>query len=248
MENELKYMNLAVEIARQCRSEEGHISPKVGAVVVKGDEILAKAFRGEMDPGDHAEFTALERKSKFDAFFGSTLYVTLEPCTERNPPKEPCVDRIIARKIRKVVIGMLDPNQNITGKGILSLRRAGIEVELFPSSLMTELEELNRDFIKDQERVKSKESEKRHVVSQNGVSKSIKDDLDSNIEDSIIALCSPYCEISIKEIFSRLGIDVDDNASILKVNAAIGRLKKDKTIINSGSLNTDSIKLKETFK
>jgi hypothetical protein len=68
-------------------------------------------------------------------------------------PKVPCADHIIARKVGRVVIGMLDPDQRITGKGILKLRRAGIAVELFPKALMAELEDLNRDFTRDRERV-----------------------------------------------------------------------------------------------
>jgi pyrimidine deaminase RibD-like protein len=55
-------MERAVTLARQCVSEEGKISPKVGAVVARGALMLGEAFRGELAPGDHAELTLLESK------------------------------------------------------------------------------------------------------------------------------------------------------------------------------------------
>jgi pyrimidine deaminase RibD-like protein len=71
---------------------------------------------------------------------------TREPCTTRNHPKVPCAQRIIDRKVARVVIGMLDPDERICGRGVRRLRKANIEIVMFPSDLMAQVEDRNRDF------------------------------------------------------------------------------------------------------
>jgi len=149
--NEIDHIKLAIQEARRSKVEDDKPHPYVGVVVVRDNEILASAYRGELALGDHAEYTVLEKKLRSDKLAGCTVYTTLEPCTSRNHPKIPCVDRLIQRRVSRVVIGTLDPDQRITGKGVLRLRQASISVDLFPPELMAEVEELNRDFIRDRE-------------------------------------------------------------------------------------------------
>lgn len=141
-----EFMELAMELASKCVSEEGKISPKVGAVVVRDGVILASAYRGELKPGEHAEYTLLERKLNGVDLEGATLYSTLEPCTHRNHPKVSCTDRVIERNLKRVVIGTLDPNQTIRGLGELRLQDAGVEITRFDPDIVVALRELNQEF------------------------------------------------------------------------------------------------------
>jgi pyrimidine deaminase RibD-like protein/NTP pyrophosphatase (non-canonical NTP hydrolase) len=136
----------AIEVSKSSRSEPGKISPMVGVVVVKEGKVLTSAYRGETNAGDHAEYVAIEKTLGNEVLAGSTVYTTLEPCTTRNEPKEPCARRLIDRKVSRVVIGMLDPNPSICGKGVRLLRDHNIETVLFPPDLAAEVEDLNREF------------------------------------------------------------------------------------------------------
>ena len=115
-------MRRALELAQEQRT---HPNPRVGAVVV---DVLGHVV-GEgahVGPGhDHAEVLALSAAG--DAAVGSTLYVTLEPCTHhgRTPP---CVDAVLEADVRRVVVAVADPDSRVTGQGIASLREAGLEV------------------------------------------------------------------------------------------------------------------------
>lgn len=143
---ERRYMELAIERASKAIAEDARPRPKVGVVIVRGTDLLVASFRGEGKAGEHAEYTALEGQLSNVSVIGATVYTTLEPCTTRNHPKIPCAARLVERKVGRVVIGMLDPDPRITGRGVRLLRAANIEVELFPGDLASRVEEMNREF------------------------------------------------------------------------------------------------------
>jgi diaminohydroxyphosphoribosylaminopyrimidine deaminase/5-amino-6-(5-phosphoribosylamino)uracil reductase len=119
-------MSEAVALGEQVRTETSP-NPWVGAVVVpEGDQ---PATEGSTQPpgGPHAEAVALELAGS--SARGATVYVTLEPCSHhgRTPP---CADALIAAGVRRVVVGVLDPDPQVSGRGVERLRAAGIEVEV----------------------------------------------------------------------------------------------------------------------
>jgi pyrimidine deaminase RibD-like protein len=154
-------MRMAVDEARKCLSKAGPTPhPLVGAVAVSDSgELIGSAYRGEpvrhngRVTNDHAEFTLIEKKLKGMSLVGATIYTTLEPCTVRNPPKLPCVKWLVDGKVRRVVIGMWDPNPLIRGLGCRELRRANVVTQMFDHDFMSDLEALNRHFIQHIEAV-----------------------------------------------------------------------------------------------
>ena len=117
-------------------------NPMVGCVVVKDNEIIAEGYH-EYYGGLHAERNALTHTTADCK--GATLYVTLEPCCHHGKTP-PCTDIIIEKGIKKVVVGLLDPNPLVSGKGISILQNAGIEV--VTGVEVDKIKELNKVFLK----------------------------------------------------------------------------------------------------
>jgi diaminohydroxyphosphoribosylaminopyrimidine deaminase/5-amino-6-(5-phosphoribosylamino)uracil reductase len=118
-----QYMRRALELAEKGM---GHTSPNpmVGCVVVKEGRVIAEGYH-ERIGGYHAERNAL--LSCEEDTEGATLYVTLEPCCHHGKTP-PCTDIILEKKIGKVVVGAMDPNPLVAGKGVSILRDHGVEV------------------------------------------------------------------------------------------------------------------------
>ncbi len=123
-----------------------HPNPRVGCVVVAGDEVVGEGFHARAG-APHAEIEALAAAGARAA--GATCYVTLEPCAHhgRTPP---CADALIEARIARVLIAGADPNPAVNGQGIARLRAAGIEVEA--GLLAGPARELNPGFYSRHER------------------------------------------------------------------------------------------------
>ncbi len=140
------------ELMRKCIEEASKYrfevmpNPMVAAIIYdeKNDSEIALGVHKKYGE-HHAERDAILNNQECD-FSDKTLIVNLEPCSHSGKTP-PCADLIIEKGFKKVVIGMLDPNPLVSGKGILKLQNAGIEVII--DVLKQECEELNKVFIKN---------------------------------------------------------------------------------------------------
>ena len=141
MDKHLLYMHRAYELAMKGWGKTLP-NPMVGAVLVKSGKVIAEGWH-PFCGGPHAEAMAIAKagtKAK-----GADLYVTLEPCAHfgRTPP---CTEAIIKAGIKRVFVGVLDPNPRMNGASVQILRKAGIIVEV--GFLHKELMRLNEAFNK----------------------------------------------------------------------------------------------------
>ena len=135
------YMRRALELARKGQGRTSP-NPMVGAVLVKNGRVVGEGYHRKAGL-PHGEIEALRRAGKKAQ--GADLYVNLEPCCHigKTPP---CTEAIIAAGVRKVIVGMRDPNKLVGGKGTRQLRKNGVQV--VTGTLRKECEKLNEVFIK----------------------------------------------------------------------------------------------------
>ena len=140
------FLKRAIDLARKGKYLTKP-NPMVGCVIVKDSEVIAEGYHMKYG-SNHAEINALEDLNKNNniseaEFRQLTLYCTLEPCCHHGKTG-PCTDAIIKSGIKKVVIGIKDPNPKVSGSGIKQLQDNGIEV--LSGFFEEELIELNKHF------------------------------------------------------------------------------------------------------
>ncbi len=139
------FMKKALKLAFRA---EGCTSPNpmVGAVCVLGGRIVGRGYHKKAGAA-HAEIEAFADVAKKGiSLKGATLYVTLEPCCHTEKLTPPCTDAIIASGVSDVVVGAIDPNPRVSGKGVAKLRENGIAVRT--GVLERECTEANESFNK----------------------------------------------------------------------------------------------------
>lgn len=133
----------------EAQKADGLVSPNpaVGAILVKGN-IVVGAGHTQKPGKNHAEVEAISQAG--NKARGATLYVTLEPCCHVRKLTGPCTDAIIKSGIKKVIVAVKDPNPLVNGKGIATLKKAGIVVELLSvkSEIAKRARQINQSFFK----------------------------------------------------------------------------------------------------
>lgn len=122
-ETDRRHMALALDLAERGRGTTSP-NPMVGAVVVRGGEIVGRGYH-ERAGGDHAEVIALREAGERAS--GATLYVTLEPCCHHGKTP-PCADAVAQSGVTRVVAAMTDPNPRVCGGGFRRLAAHNIEI------------------------------------------------------------------------------------------------------------------------
>jgi len=146
LEERKRYMARCLQLAEIAG---GHVAPNpmVGAVLVCDNNIIGEGYHRHFGE-DHAEPNAIRSVKDPELLKRATMYVSLEPCSYygKTPP---CADLIVQSGIPRVVIGTLDPNPKVSGRGVEILRKAGVDVTV--GVLEDECRELNKRFFIFQE-------------------------------------------------------------------------------------------------
>lgn len=136
-----RYMGEALQLAQRAIGRTSP-NPLVGAVIVRDGHIVGRGWHQKAGTA-HAEIHALNEAGLLAA--GSTIYVTLEPCSHTGRTG-PCTEALIRAGIKKVVVAMTDPNPLVAGTGLELLRKAGIEV--VEGVMALQAAQLNESYIK----------------------------------------------------------------------------------------------------
>lgn len=119
------YIKRALELAKKGIGTT-RPNPSVGAVIVHNNNIIGEGFTNPYG-GPHAEVNAIRSVKDQELLKEATIYVTLEPCSHHGKTP-PCADLIVEKELKNVVIGCIDSNELVAGKGIERLKKAGCNV------------------------------------------------------------------------------------------------------------------------
>jgi len=128
-----RWMKIAIELAHTCLPAEGAYS--VGAVIVGADgQEISRGYSREIDPKAHAEESALAKLTgDHSRLLGSTIYSTLEPCSQRASRPLTCTQLILAAGIKRVVVAWREPSLFVANcQGVEFLEQAGVTVIEIP--------------------------------------------------------------------------------------------------------------------
>jgi len=141
MTDDERWMKRALHLAEKGRGRTSP-NPMVGAVLVKRGKVVGEGYHTRAGE-PHAEIVAI--KNAGEKAKGATLYLNLEPCTHygKTPP---CAPAVIEAGVRKVVVGIEDPNPLVKGRGVARLKQAGLDVKV--GTLEKECRRINEAFCK----------------------------------------------------------------------------------------------------
>lgn len=137
------YIQIAIELAKKGK---GKVSPKplIGALLVKNDKIIGAAYRNSPTE-ENTELIAI--KNSKESTEGAVLYTNIEPCS-LEPGDSDCIDLLLQSKIKRVVIGSVNPHPQFGGSAIKKIKKSGIELKI--GVLEKECYELNKFYFKQQ--------------------------------------------------------------------------------------------------
>lgn len=118
-------------------------NPRVGAVIVSQGEVVAESWH-ERAGSPHAEARALDAAGT--RALGATAYVSLEPCAHHGKTP-PCADALVEAGIGRVVIGLIDPDERVRGRGVERLEQGGVVVERASGTLRERAAEVVEDYL-----------------------------------------------------------------------------------------------------
>jgi len=254
-----KFMEAAIEEMKKCHNIPH--KPKVGAIIVINDEIVATGYKGQTDKNSHAEIVAIQNAiSKCDGISikGATLYSTMEPCFETNAK---CSETIVENGFSEVVFGSFDINPKIKQRGYNYLKSKGVKLRGFDQDLNQLIDQINEEFINNFQRSVGPQNQCHFPYKQNqnestlelifssSDSRSIKikcSSRDDNsvylytIQPALIARSNEYCDFEKLDNSLLHFYDFDHHAEISENEIAVLKSSDGFILVKISKINRDN--------